>query len=554
MKGNIHRQLKNIKKTLPENEDFKQKLYGELSSFEDLPLKSKDKRVYSRGIRLAAIGVSCFILVIGLILINNRYKVSGDNNFIEPPLVDQGKPDISNSPIVREHDPSEDQVLLLVCADNKFGFMDMTGKTVIEPQFDLAWNFNEFGVAMVMNYEDGQEFYGLLGVDGLLTDVNLWDIGEFYDGIAKVKNKDGKYGFIDYKGDWIAQPIYDEVKDFSEGLAAVGLISDTSSANPPVDTWGFIDARGKEIIEPMYGRAENFSNGLAYVQEQGSWKTAPSHYIDKSGQTIITLPQEWQWIISASEFADDGTAVISSIGEDDRSISLDGLIDRQGRLILPFEYEYIADAVDGLRIAAPKKESDGFTKGGIMDMDGNWVVQPEYFEMGPIKDGLVAASVIKDGRQYTGILRVDGSWLYEPINSGVYYFQDDMVVFIEDTGYNGVGVVMSLYDLKGNQLLNGEKYNEIRILSHEFINCGTDIDTGKGIKKWMLMSPDGEEIMEGENILDAYRLEDRNIMATVLKEDGLYTGLLNSQGDKWIIEPRYAEIIRYDKGVGGGIR
>ncbi|MGH4119324.1 hypothetical protein [Clostridium sp.] len=56
---------------------------------------------------------------------------------------------------------------------------------------------------------------------------------------------------------------------------------------------------------------------------------------------------------------------------------------------------------------------------------------------------------------------IHGTWRYEPKSQGIFSFKDDMVVFIEDTGRDGVGVIMSLYDLKGNQLLKGKKYNNI---------------------------------------------------------------------------------------------
>ena len=32
----------------------------------------------------------------------------------------------------------------------KYGFIDRTGKMVINPQFEIAWNFSKEGLAMVM--------------------------------------------------------------------------------------------------------------------------------------------------------------------------------------------------------------------------------------------------------------------------------------------------------------------------------------------------------------------------------------------------------------------
>ena len=65
---------------------------------------------------------------------------------------------------------------------SKYGFIDKSGKVVIEPQFDDAEDFSE--------------------------------------GLAQV-GKDGKWGFIDKSGKVVIEPQYDYVGDFSEGLAKV---------------------------------------------------------------------------------------------------------------------------------------------------------------------------------------------------------------------------------------------------------------------------------------------------------------------------------------------
>jgi len=64
----------------------------------------------------------------------------------------------------------------------KWGFIDKTGKIVIEPQFEIAWAFGE--------------------------------------GLAPVK-KDGKWGYMDNTGKIIIETKYDQVGEFSDGLAWV---------------------------------------------------------------------------------------------------------------------------------------------------------------------------------------------------------------------------------------------------------------------------------------------------------------------------------------------
>ena len=68
---------------------------------------------------------------------------------------------------------------------------------------------------------------------------------------------------------------YDEVSQFSEGLAAVRV----------GDKWGYIDDTGKEFLAPSLAWAGDFKDGVAYVLEYANMKTAddkkPVAYVTK---------------------------------------------------------------------------------------------------------------------------------------------------------------------------------------------------------------------------------------------------------------------------------
>jgi hypothetical protein len=64
--------------------------------------------------------------------------------------------------------------------------------------------------------------------------------------------KDGKWGYMDGKGQVVIAPKYDLAFDFQEGLACVAV--------GPLR--GFIDASGAEIIKPQFGWCGRFSEGL----------------------------------------------------------------------------------------------------------------------------------------------------------------------------------------------------------------------------------------------------------------------------------------------------
>lgn len=95
-----------------------------------------------------------------------------------------------------------------------------------------------------------------------------------YDGPLFPAVKDGKYGFIDIKGNMVIPPMFTSAKYFSEGLAAV-LVGGQSYIDSSTDggqyissekgKWGYIDRTGEIKIPPQFSEAREFSEGLAAV-------------------------------------------------------------------------------------------------------------------------------------------------------------------------------------------------------------------------------------------------------------------------------------------------
>mgnify|MGYP004625820107 FL=1 len=115
---------------------------------------------------------------------------------------------------------------------------------------DNQYNIKATGILSEINTD---EEYIRMRVDDDYKYYNLK--GEEISNIEALKNntiflskKDGKYGFVDKKGNVITEYIYDDATEQNQyGYAAVkkdGL-------------WGSIDKEGKEIIEPKYNLEDN---------------------------------------------------------------------------------------------------------------------------------------------------------------------------------------------------------------------------------------------------------------------------------------------------------
>lgn len=176
------------------------------------------------------------------------------------------------------------------------GFMDKTGKIVIEPQFEAAGDFSE-GLAPVMFFkpakkvtEANEEDFdaGFIDKTGKMVIKPQFEYYQpFSEGLAFVLIR-GKMGAIDKAGRVRIKPQFDRPREgmsgdvsdyhnewkpwsFSEGLAAVsrgGL-------------WGYVDKSGKFVIPPRFRKAFNFAGGLAPVMVGNR-----VGYIDKGGKYV----------------------------------------------------------------------------------------------------------------------------------------------------------------------------------------------------------------------------------------------------------------------------
>jgi hypothetical protein len=126
--------------------------------------------------------------------------------------------------------------------DQKYGFIDRTGKFVIPPRFYRVQKFSE-----------GRALFVQTG-------------------------KSHGYGFIDSKGQVVIKPEFIDAKSFSEGLAAVAI-----NAGDDKKLWGYINRDGTWIIRPQFQHVNSFEGGLAAVNcdEYGGNCRA---YVDTAGK------------------------------------------------------------------------------------------------------------------------------------------------------------------------------------------------------------------------------------------------------------------------------
>ena len=310
--------------------------------------------------------------------------------------------------------------LAAVKINDKWGYIDKTGKIVIEPKFQLARDFNE-GIAVVstngrygtidkkgefiitprfnyvLNFCQGlatvkvNSKYGVINKTGKVVIQPIFDdTFSFNEGLAAVK-VNGKYGIINTKGEFTITPKFNyiKIKEFSEGLAIIKINS----------SYGFIDKTGKVVIQPMFDDAFSFNEGLAAVRLNGKWG-----YIDKTGKVVITPIFD-----SAGSFSEG----LVNIKQNDKW----GYIDKTGKIVIEPMFDYTSIFSDGL---ATIKQNN---KWGYIDKTGKIVIESMFDNAGSFTKGL--ANIKRNDKW--GFIDRTGTIIIEPMFDLLGSFYEELV-------------------------------------------------------------------------------------------------------------------------------
>lgn len=281
--------------------------------------------------------------------------------------------------------------LAAVKIDQKWGFIDKTGATVIKPQYDDAWPFCDGLAKISLNGK-----WGFIDTKGtLIIEPKFYEVGNFGNGFAKVilngkkcfidktgavlntpnvnilsgfengfasVSLNSMYGFIDKTGAMVIPPKYDDLGKFNNGLCSMKVNGQ----------YGFIDQKGKVVIPPQFTFVKEFSENLAVVSIGGKYG-----YINTNGNMAI-LPQ-----FEGADSFSEGLAAIESGNKY-------GFVNKSGTIVIPAKYDAAGSFQEGV---AAIKVGD---KWSFIDKMGNVIVSPQYFSCVPCGEGLVIAE--KEGR------------------------------------------------------------------------------------------------------------------------------------------------------------
>lgn len=247
-----------------------------------------------------------------------------------------------------------------VTKNNHLFFVDLTGQIITLKQYDRKG----FNIGFYFNNVCKNGLWGVADDNGVeaipcLYSNPLGRIGLGYeDGDQLVPAcVNGKWGFIDLSGVVRIPFLYDLAKQGSCGLFPV--LSN--------GMWGFLRCNGEWHIRPQFEAVYSFECGFAVVRKDSKWGM-----IDETGNVVI-----------AFNYDDSGCIGIRNLDPRERTIRggscvdimvnrKHGLLSRDGRLLIPIEFDEIQLVFEGV---APVKR-DGHW--GFYDVIKGLIVPCEY--------------------------------------------------------------------------------------------------------------------------------------------------------------------------------
>ena len=349
--------------------------------------------------------------------------------------------------------------------DGKYGVIDKTGKTIIEPQYEYIqipnpekpifvclydynvetreYNskvLNESGKEIltqyskvqaipnnntsinnsyqtnILKYKDNDKF-GLISVDGKkITNAIYENIEtlEYKDGMLKIK-KDDKYGVIDISGNEIIKPeynsiiadgYYDQNSKYEKAGYIINIRTDEGYR------YGYINCKGKQTLDTMYTNIKRLTD-----------------IKDDSNVYLITYKNGQAGLLKngQNEYEDieyDSTSQMLSLQKNAKQ----GLYDLSGNMVLPIQYEELTFA--GKYINAKKDN-----KLLVFDLAGVLQNDDSYKNVISVDDGKY--SITTNRSNYYGVIDSNKAVVIENKYSYIEYAFDNYFI-VSQNGKSGV--------------------------------------------------------------------------------------------------------------------
>jgi hypothetical protein len=334
--------------------------------------------------------------------------------------------------------------------------------------------------------------------------------------------KDGMWGYINKKGEWVIQPQYLAAKKFESEIGEVTYYDEKSEKyktkfinklNSTVfelpelnyaifsegflpykdgELYGYIDSTGAKVIPAQFKHCSEFSNKKAAVV----FKSGKTGYINHNRQLFISPRYD-----TAFDFH-GGFAVVGKRDLVAQKIKY-GVIDQYGNLLVPYRYSWINNFSEGKAFANLNGTLDNsLIKGGkwqILDLgnertidlaDSTLMVVVNNKKKQPwleFNQGVCWFPGWDNGKIKMGLMDAEGNWIQKPEYNVVAFIREGKAgVFKTKMGFvdtSGTLVIPYTFDIVGDffhgiaKVKSGKLYGFINekgefVISPQFEDAG----------------------------------------------------------------------------------
>jgi len=311
----------------------------------------------------------------------------------------------------------------------EWGYMNIKGETIIEPQRRKCYDFSEEGLALV--YYSRRNHYDIINLNNNILNVELekfivkegfgYGAQGYSSGMLVIRIKK-RWGAIDKNGKLVVPVKYDFVSKFIDGYATARIkdefyvldntgkeISITEMGITKISKFseglalytnkkglmGFVNNNGEVVIPAIYKKLGYFNAGVAWARNMDG----KIGYINKQGDWVIE-PK----FLAVRDF--DPVSQLAKVRDDE----FWGYTNKNGEISYITKAKKIYDYSEGRAMAVVYSGQFGF-----LDENKNWIIKPQFEAARRFKNGY--AAVRKNGKW--GIIDKSGEWVIEPNYSGI---------------------------------------------------------------------------------------------------------------------------------------
>lgn len=384
-----------------------------------------------------------------------------------------------------------------------YGYMDSEGRTLIQPQYETAYNFQD-GIAVVA--KNGK--WGLINKKNqALIDFSFDEISEFVDNRAVV-TLNNKQGLIDRSGRLVVPPDQEDILSLGSDLIAIRLKDDV--------LYGLYNLNFEIVNTNRFFEVNAFQKGISIVKmENGYGLLSSNGNLVQSGfyESLRAFNDSiYEYVVAGKKglMLTNGQKLTEAIYDEFSRFDASGrqLLARQGTQLIylnergqryfPYPAEYFSGALETAQfyngIAIYRKKG----KFGLFDLNNKEVLKPTYDRLGRVGPAVPAQKEAKWGIiDYKGRTIIPfefdqietlPNYGYLMEKAGKLGFYDINFRLVLGTEYDIIKVFESdfllvsqnekygLYTIKGEQLLPFE-YNAIQVFEKDCLILTKDTET-----------------------------------------------------------------------------